>query len=64
MRGLCCSGRGFGVDHGRVLELEARIAVDKGGGGGGHAVVGAAPGHEVQLAGLACRPTLHEVIHQ
>jgi hypothetical protein len=44
-----------------LLDLSA---VDKGGDGGGHAVVGAAPGHEVQLAGLACRPALHEVLHQ
>ena len=53
MRALLGTGRRLGVDHGGMLELEALIAMDEGGGMGGHAVVGATPGHEVQLAGLA-----------
>src|SRR6266487_2860480 len=64
MSGFHHACRPPGVDHCRVLELEELIAMDEGGGIGPHAVVGAAPWHEVQLAGLAGGPARQEVLHQ
>src|SRR4029453_8921903 len=64
MGGLLRLRGGLGVDHDRVLELEQRIAMDKGAGIGWHAVVGAPPGAEVQLAELACRSALDEGLPQ
>jgi hypothetical protein len=56
--------RGVGAHHHGVLELEELVAVDEGGGVGRPAVVGAAPGHEVQLAGLPGGPSFHEGLQQ
>src|SRR4029453_17913095 len=64
MRGFLLTGRCFGVDHDRMLELEEFVAMDEGGGIGSHAVVRATPWHEVQLAGHAWGSTLQEVLHQ
>jgi hypothetical protein len=47
-----------------VLELEKLVAVDEGGGVGRRAVVGTAPGHEVQLAGRPGPPSLSEGLQQ
>ena len=63
MRGLCCSGRGLGSTTAACLSWKRPSRWTKA-VAAGHAVVGAAPGHEVQLAELACRPTVHEVLHQ
>jgi hypothetical protein len=56
--------RGVGGHHHGVLELEELVAVDEGGGVGGAAVVGAAPGHEVQLAGLPGGPSCQEGVQE
>ena len=46
------------------LSWKALVAVDESRLLGAPPVVGAAPGHEVQLAGLACGPALHEGLQQ
>ena len=48
--------RHAGVEHNAQLEQEARVAMGEGGRAGRHAVVGAAPRREVELAHLALPP--------
>jgi hypothetical protein len=56
--------RCVGVEHDRVLEQEALVAVGEGGRVSARAVVRAAPGREVELAGLTRSSSLREGVDQ
>jgi len=62
--GLPLGGGHVGVHDYRVLDQKELVAVGEGGGLNRHAVVSAAPRREVQLARLACRASLGQVLHE